>query len=54
MKGNLIQIDADVDEGYFKDMIDNVKKRMDQPSYAEQRALMMATDSSFEGRLVLV
>ena len=51
MKTSLIQIDDKIDESYFKDMIEDIKRKQDLPSWAEQRASMMSNDSTYEGTL---
>ena len=49
MKSSIVQIDSSVDVEYFKNMIDDVKKRIDEPGFVESRAYVMS-ESTLEGK----
>ena len=53
MKGNnnLVEINAEIDQDYVKNMLESTKKRLEEMGYIEQRALNFGGgDVNFEGK----
>lgn len=48
---NLVQVDAEVDLSYFKKILDDTKRRLDEMSFIEQRASMVTNEASLEGTI---
>eukprot|EP00347_Sterkiella_histriomuscorum_P022697 403337496 len=51
--GTFLMVDSEVDLTYFKRMLDDTKKRMDDVSFIEKRAVMANSDTSLEDELTM-
>jgi hypothetical protein len=43
-------VDSEVDLTYFKKMLDDIKRKLDDVSFIERRAAMATNDTTLEGK----
>ena len=49
---NLIQVEQDIDISYFKKILEDSRKRVEELPFIEQRAMETTSDSNLEGILI--
>ena len=49
---NLIQVEQDIDISYFKRILEDSRRRVEELPFIEQRAMESTSDSNLEGNFI--